>query len=111
MSNRKKEEGAGKTAPFLIMPVTLPNRGQHIIRAIPYTKPRWDPDAGDTDSVDMLEAQFAPKGRFSWRRHYVCQICGFTYPQDEVLVKGGLAYCYRFSHDQDSKREGGIHLQ
>ncbi len=66
----------------------------------------------DGDGGTMIQANYAPKGPKSWRRHYNCQICGFTYAEDEVaLDDGGAAYCFRFNHDEEiGKPTGGSFL-
>ena len=56
----------------------------------------------------MLQANYAPKGKFSFRRHYNCQICGFTYPEDEVVLDdSGAAYCLRFNHYEEIDKPSG----
>lgn len=53
----------------------------------------------DGDGGTMLQCNYATKGPKSFRRHYNCQICGFTYPEDEVILDdSGAAYCLRFNH-------------
>ncbi len=57
-----------------------------------------DDGAGGT----MLLANYASKGPQSWRRWYNCQICGFSYAEDEVVIDdSGAAYCYRFKHYEE----------
>lgn len=60
----------------------------------------------------MTQANYAAKGKKSFRRWYNCQICGFSYPEDEVaLDDSGAAYCFRFNHDQEmGKPTGGSFL-
>ena len=67
-----------------------------------------DDGAGGT----MIQANYAPKGKKSFRRHYNCQICGFTYPEDEVILDdSGAAYCLRFNHYEEiGKPTGGSFL-
>jgi len=54
-----------------------------------------DDGAGGT----MIQANYTSKGPASFRKWYNCQICGLSYPEDEVeLDDSGAAYCYRFDH-------------
>jgi len=46
----------------------------------------------------MIQANFATGKGQSFRRWYNCQICGFSYPEDEVILEGDAAYCLRFDH-------------
>ena len=63
-----------------------------------------DDGAGGT----MLQANYATKGKFSWRRWYNCQICGFSYPEDEVILDdNGAAYCLRFNHYEEIGKPSG----
>lgn len=41
----------------------------------------------------MLEAQYGTRGPFSWRKWYVCRICANDYPEDQVVLRHGVAYC------------------
>ena len=49
-------------------------------------------------SIDMLEAQYAPRGPRSWRTWYTCHICNFSYPAEQVVLKGGAAFCIPREH-------------
>ena len=94
------------------MAVAPPNGNeQHIVRTINYTAPRWDPNAGDSESINMLEAQFAPKPGQTWTRHYNCLKCRFTYPKGEVKLVGGAAYSYALRCTEHIKDTGGIKEQ
>ena len=48
----------------------------------------------------MIQANYATKGGYSFKRWYNCQICGLSYPEDEVILddESGAAYCLRFDH-------------
>jgi formylmethanofuran dehydrogenase subunit E len=63
------------------------------------------------DGVDyeMLEARYAPKGPASGRLWYLCTICGGYFPEDEVRLKGGQAFCVprRCYESMDSDRSCG----
>lgn len=71
---------------------------QYLDVTVTVTNPKH-PDVG-TD-VDMIEAQFTPKGRFSFKRHYNCAICGLTYRADKVVLRGGTPYCIPLKHYRD----------
>ena len=59
----------------------------------------------DGDGGLMLQANYATGRRHSFRRWYNCQICGLSYPEDEVtLDEGGAAYCHKFHHDEEIGR-------
>ena len=63
-----------------------------------------DDGAGGT----MLQANYATKGKFSWRKWHNCQICGFSYPEDEVVFDdSGTAYCLRFNHYEEIDKPSG----
>jgi len=49
----------------------------------------------------MVQANYATGKGQSFKRWYNCQICGFSYPEDEVILDGGLAYCLKFDHYLD----------
>jgi hypothetical protein len=69
---------------------------QYIERTVDYEAyRRVNPTAGSTT---MIEAQFTPRGRQSWRRWYNCRICGLTFPEDEVRIVNGAPYCIKFKH-------------
>ena len=47
----------------------------------------------DTGS-GILEAQYTSYGPASGRKWFTCQICGLDYPEDEVSMQGGAAFCH-----------------
>jgi hypothetical protein len=74
---------------------------QYVNRTVTYEAyRRCNPSGGSTT---MIEAQFTPRGKQSWRRWYNCQICGLTFPEDEVRVIGEAAYCIKFKHYLEAK--------
>jgi len=73
---------------------------QHIAQT-PVTLPN-----GDT--VTMYEATEATRGSFGWQIWDTCLICGFDYPESEVIYVNGGAYCTRFQHFRDIPGTGGI---
>lgn len=58
-------------------------------------------EVSDGAGGTMVQANFATKGPHSFRRWYNCQICGLSYPEDEVVLYGGVAYCIKFKHYEE----------
>jgi hypothetical protein len=57
---------------------------QHILRTF---------TGNDGEEYSMYEAQFATRGPFSWQKWYTCCECLFDFPEGDVLLKDGKAYC------------------
>jgi len=53
---------------------------------------------GTTYLTYMFEAQRATRGPYSFRKWYTCRICGFDFPEDQVVLRGGAAYCIPYNH-------------
>jgi len=82
---------------------------QYIERTVDYDAyRRVNPTGGSTT---MIEAQFTPRGKQSWRRWYNCNICGLTYPEDEVRLIGGAAYCVKFKHYLEAEQHDAKDLE
>lgn len=64
----------------------------------------------DGTEVPQYEAQFTTKGPHRFERWWRCAICGWEFPESEVSLINGAAYCHRFHHNHPAevKREGGI---
>jgi len=60
---------------------------QWITRTVNYTS------GGLSASTTMEEAQMGTRGPARGRRWYTCNVCGLDYPEDKVILKGGVAYC------------------
>ena len=57
---------------------------------------------GGTVSTSMVWANYATRGPYTYRKWYNCTICGFDYPEDEVILRGGLAYCLPRHDDEET---------
>lgn len=60
-------------------------------------------NTSELSSTNMVEVNFTSKGRHSWRRWYQCSICGFSFPEDQVVLVGGAAYCTKYKHFLDAE--------
>ena len=49
---------------------------------------------GVATSTTMYSSSLGTYGPARGLRWYTCAVCGFFYPQDRVVVRGGAAYCY-----------------
>lgn len=60
---------------------------QWITRTVNYTS------NGVSTSTTMDEAQYGTRGPALGRKWYTCVVCGLDYPEDKVMLRGGVAYC------------------
>jgi hypothetical protein len=60
-------------------------------------------NTSELSSTTMVQAEFTAKGRHSWRKWYVCTICGFSFPEDQVVLIGGAPYCTKYKHYEDAE--------
>ena len=58
---------------------------------------RNGPDVED-DTFDMYTVNYTTRGPSRGTRWYNCRICGLSYPKDQVVLKGGSAYCTPLKH-------------
>lgn len=58
---------------------------------------RNGPDAAGTEYT-MYTVNYTTRGPARGVRWYNCKICGLSYPQDKVVLKGGAAYCTPLKH-------------
>jgi hypothetical protein len=64
----------------------------------------------DGSSAPVYEAQFVTGREHNYERWWRCVVCGFEYPESEVSVINGAAYCHKFKHNHPAevKGEGGV---
>ena len=56
----------------------------------------WVDANGVTQSTTMQEAQYAPTRKgYSFKRWYVCTLCGMSAREDEVVMIHGKPYCIK----------------
>ena len=53
------------------------------------------------DDNGMYEAQYVTSSPPRGERWYTCQICGLDFPESEVCVSGGAAFCYKYGCYKD----------
>lgn len=64
---------------------------QYVNRTVTYEEyGRVNPSSGSTT---MIEAQFATKGKQSFKKWDICMVCGFAYPKDQLVYIKGAPYC------------------
>lgn len=48
---------------------------------------------GVTYSTTMYSSAFGTYGPARGKKWYECHVCGFSYPEDRVVLRGGVAFC------------------
>lgn len=48
---------------------------------------------GATVVLSYYDAERGTRGPYSFRKWYTCHLCGFDYPEDQVMIYGGIPYC------------------
>ena len=54
--------------------------------------------AGTTYLTYMYQASRATRGPYSFQRWHTCRTCGFDFPESEIMLINGGAYCTRHGH-------------
>ena len=59
----------------------------------------------DGNDHEMLEVQYTTRGPARGRRWYTCHICALDFPEDQVILSGGVAYCLPYKCYEDLEGE------